>query len=488
MSKYLDEQEKLKNMTDKEKREYINQKANKQKKKKKILRIMAICLCFVFLIGLVTVSKYSITQLKYKNIASLDEYKISKQDYQFYYNLSTNEWISNNYSYLDYYGLDLNSDFSTQVYDEENNLMWSDFFVSRAETFIKQIYLINKEANEKDFSDYEDVYNQMLETVKEDASKNNLTYEKYVASVYGTSLSIKDFENYIKNYSICISYSNKVKDDIKNNITDDKIMDYYNDDKNNYDTVRYKLIKLSVKDIEDFDENETKELEKKATNISSKIKTEEDFNREAEEYYKDDEDFSVEECIFTEIGEEHTNTSYAEWLYDSTRKYGDLVVTSSEDNSSYYIVFYLDRKLDNENTVNFRYIYLSYDNDDENEVPNLEECQKNMDNIVNEYIESGSKEDKFVELANNNGMSSGGLFNNAIRSSISNKDISDWLWDESRKYKDNKTFKDDNALYFVCFIKQDERYYKITIKDKIAETEYNDWIDSLIKDKNIVFN
>ena len=328
----------------------------------------------------------------------------------------------------------------------------------------------------------------MLETVKEDASKNNLTYEKYIASVYGTSLSIKDFENYIKNYSICISYSNKVKDDIKNNITDDKIMDYYNDDKNNYDTVRYKLIKLSVKDVEDFDENETKELEKKATNISSKIKTEEDFNREAEEYYKDDEDFSVEECIFTEIGEEHTNTSYAEWLYDSTRKYGDLVVTSSEDNSSYYIVFYLDRKLDNENTVNFRYIYLSYDNDDENEVPNLEECQKNMDNIVDEYIESGSKEDKFVELANNNGMSSGGLFNNAIRSSISNKDISDWLWDESRKYKDNKTFKDDNALYFVYFIKQDEPYYKITIKDKIAETEYNDWIDSLLKDKNIVFN
>ena len=34
MSKYLDEQEKLKNMTNKEKREYINQKANKQKKKK----------------------------------------------------------------------------------------------------------------------------------------------------------------------------------------------------------------------------------------------------------------------------------------------------------------------------------------------------------------------------------------------------------------------------------------------------------------------
>ena len=68
MSKYLDEQEKLKNMTNKEKREYINQKANKQKKKKKTLKVMAICLCFVFLIGLVTVSKYSITQLKYKNI------------------------------------------------------------------------------------------------------------------------------------------------------------------------------------------------------------------------------------------------------------------------------------------------------------------------------------------------------------------------------------------------------------------------------------
>ena len=79
MSKYLDEQEKLKNMTNKEKREYINQKANKQKKKKKTLKVMAVCLCFAFLIGLVAISKYSIIQLKYKDIASLDEYKISKQ-------------------------------------------------------------------------------------------------------------------------------------------------------------------------------------------------------------------------------------------------------------------------------------------------------------------------------------------------------------------------------------------------------------------------
>ena len=39
---------------------------------------------------------------------------------------------------------------------------------------------------------------------------------------------------------------------------------------------------------------------------------------------------------------------------------------------------------------------MSYDNDDENEVPNLEECQKNMDNIVDEYIEYLNENDDAV--------------------------------------------------------------------------------------------
>ena len=75
---------------------------------------------------------------------TVDGEKVSRVEYDYYYNISMNNYLSGDGAWLYYAGLDLSGDLSQQMYSED--MSFKDFFDEMAVDLIKQNKALAKEA------------------------------------------------------------------------------------------------------------------------------------------------------------------------------------------------------------------------------------------------------------------------------------------------------------------------------------------------------
>ena len=135
---------------------------------------------------------------------------VNKVEFDYQYNLTKNNYITQYGSYLTYFGLDTSKDLSTQMYSD--TLTWQDYFEQNAVESLKQNKALMAEAKAAGFTyDTTDEYNTFKETIKTSAAAAGVSDKEYVRSIYGSYATMGRIEEYVKNDMVMNAYYQKLQ-------------------------------------------------------------------------------------------------------------------------------------------------------------------------------------------------------------------------------------------------------------------------------------
>ena len=459
------------------------QKRAEQKKKeereKKITTIVGILL----VAGLVClVASFPIRNwvTVYGTYITVGDEKVSRVEFDYNYNLVLNSYLSQNYYLLSLLGLDLSGDLSRQMFSD--TLTWKDFFEEMTVNNLRRTKALKKELEAAGFTyDLDEEYAEYRQMLQDQASDAGMKVNDYVKEMYGTYATLSRIQDYVKESLITTAYYNHVRDEKMP--SDQEITDYYEENKDNYDSVDYRLTTVNAElpteptDLADPVE-ETEGTE--GTSPESQEETEyEPSEAEIEFAMKQAkaEADKAEKTVLTE-GEFYENmlrssvsSNLREWLFDSARTSGDTTVIEDTTNNRYYVLAFVDRYLDQSPSADLRIILTK---------------NGNAQAILDEWKAGAATEESFAALADQYNDPSyagfeGGLVEAQIPSGLP-EELKNWINDKSRSAGDAAaiTLEDNETDYVVYYKGQNDPQWKLNIRltllDDIIMVDYIDEI------------
>lgn len=374
----------------------------KAKKEKTIIKtgcILAVIIC----VCIAAWKFYDNYQEKHGPYITVGDHEIQKAEFDYYYYSSLNSFASTYGSYLSYFGLDTSKPLDQQQYSD--TMTWDDYFQQQAVNQLKNVYALTDEANEKGFEyDATSDYDDMVSSIQSYAEQQGVSEDEYCKSVFGSDATLEGIKPYVEMSGLASAYYNDVKDNIE--VTDDEINTYYDENKDNYDSVDYRVCKIEADMPEEETEAETEaQTETVAESSSETAVTESQTETESETMSAEESEAaakaeeeakaaamaeakakaddmlskSTDEASFEKVyGDYATDastdslntgkkkssispTDVANWLFDADRQAGDTTVIEDTANNAYYVVYFKDRYLDHTKTVDVRHILISAD-------------------------------------------------------------------------------------------------------------------------------
>lgn len=485
--------------------------------------IAAIVICIVLAIGVKVYGKYQEVNGAY---ISVGDHEITKGEFDYYYNNSYYSYMNNYGQYASYFGLDTSKPLDQQSYSD--TMTWKDYFEQQAVNQIKVVYAL-KDAGEAEGFTYdtaEDVENS-VKSLSESAESAGVKTEDYLKTQFGEYAKMDKFKKYLADSSYATAYYEKVDGAIE--IGDDEINAYYEENKDDYDSVDYLLctIKADIPESEE-EEAETEELtdeekaEKEAAQAEVKTAAMAEAQAQAESMLAeaaDKESFlAVYDKYATEketeaehIGSAKTSvvsTEVADWLFDSARKAGDTTVIENAASDSWCVVLFEDRYLKHEKTCDMRHILVQFEQEEtdseaaesaETEVSEEAKAaaKAEAEKIYQEWKDGDATEDSFAELANTYSDDTGSNTNGGLYEAVYNgrmvASVNDWLFDESRKTGDTELVESEYGWHVMYFVGENAERWHVNIENTLHSTQMEEKVTALtdaleVKDSKGVLN
>lgn len=414
---------------------------------------------------------------------------VNKVEFDYQYNLTKNNYITQYGSYLTYFGLDTSKDLSTQMYSD--TLTWQDYFEQNAVESLKQNKALMAEAKAAGFTyDTTDEYNTFKETIKTSAASAGISEKEYVRSIYGSYATMGRIEEYVKNDMVMNAYYQKLQED--NAPSDDEIQSYYEENKATYDSVDYRLTTieadLPTEPTELADPVEATTAPDADTDGTATTDTTQDtaYQPSDAEIAKAMEDAKVladdAEKTVAKDGEAHENEKkssvnylISDWLFDDARKAGDTTVITNDNSHCYYVVAFEKRYLDETPSADVRVIIPTED--------------KTGEEILEEWKSGAATEDSFAELCkkytqDTSAVENGGLFEQVTKTGMT-EELSNWIFDNSRQAGDTVAITVSDTTYVLYYIGQDQSEWKINIKNTLVSDTMSQHMQDITADVTV---
>ena len=469
------------------------QKRKEEKEKEKKEERISTSVGIVFLVALVClVASFPIrTYLAtHETYVVINGEKVNKVEFDYAYNTSKNNYITQYGSYLSYFGLDTSKDLSTQMYSD--TLTWQDYFEQNAVESLKQNKALMAEAKAAGFTyDTTDEYNTFKETIKTSAAAAGVSDKEYVRSIYGSYATMGRIEEYVKNDMVMNAYYQKLQED--NAPSDDEIQSYYEENKATYDSVDYRLTTIEA-DLPTEPTELADPVEETAadttgtTDGTAATDTTQDtaYQPSDAEIAKAMEDAKVladdAEQTVAKDGEAHENEKkssvnymISDWLFDDARKAGDTTVITNDTSHCYYVVAFEKRYLDETPSADVRVIIPTED--------------KNGEEILEEWKNGAATEDSFAELCkkytqDTSAVENGGLFEQVTKTGMT-EELSNWIFDSSRQAGDTVAISVSDTTYVLYYIGQDQPEWKINIKNTLVSDTMSQHVQDITADVTV---
>ena len=469
------------------------QKRKEEKEKEKKEERISTAVGIVFLVALVClVASFPIrTYLAtHETYVVINGEKVNKVEFDYAYNTSKNNYITQYGSYLSYFGLDTSKDLSTQMYSD--TLTWQDYFEQNAVESLKQNKALMAEAKAAGFTyDTTDEYNTFKETIKTSAASAGVSDKEYVRSIYGSYATMGRIEEYVKNDMVMNAYYQKLQED--NAPSDDEIQSYYEENKATYDSVDYRLTTIEA-DLPTEPTELADPVEETAadttgtTDGTAATDTTQDtaYQPSDAEIAKAMEDAKVladdAEQTVAKDGEAHENEKkssvnylISDWLFDDARKAGDTTVITNDNSHCYYAVAFEKRYLDETPSADVRVIIPTED--------------KTGEEILEEWKNGAATEDSFAELCkkytqDTSAVENGGLFEQVTKTGMT-EELSNWIFDSSRQAGDTVAITVSDTTYVLYYIGQDQPEWKINIKNTLVSDTMSQHMQDITADVTV---
>ena len=469
----------------------VQKRKEEQEKEKKEERIstaigIVVLVALVCLVASFPIRTYLATHETY---VVVNGEAVNKVEFDYQYNLTKNNYITQYGSYLTYFGLDTSKDLSTQMYSD--TLTWQDYFEQNAVESLKQNKALMAEAKAAGFTyDTTDEYNTFKETIKTSAASAGISEKEYVRSIYGGYATMSRIEQYVKNDMVMNAYYEKLQED--NAPSDDEIQSYYEENKATYDSVDYRLTtieaELPTEPTELADPVEATTAPDADTDGTATTDTTQDtaYQPSDAEIAKAMEDAKVladdAEQTVAKDGEAHENEKkssvnylISDWLFDDARKAGDTTVITNDNSHCYYAVAFEKRYLDETPSADVRVIIPTED--------------KTGEEILEEWKNGVATEDSFAELCkkytqDTSAVENGGLFEQVTKTGMT-EELSNWIFDNSRQAGDTVAITVSDTTYVLYYIGQDQPEWKINIKNTLVSDTMSQHMQDITADVTV---
>lgn len=469
------------------------QKRKEEKEKEKKEERISTTVGIVFLVALVClVASFPIrTYLAtHETYVVINGEEVNKVEFDYVYNTSKNNYITQYGSYLSYFGLDTSKDLSTQMYSD--TLTWQDYFEQNAVESLKQNKALMAEAKAAGFTyDTTDEYNTFKETIKTSAAAAGVSDKEYVRSIYGSYATMGRIEEYVKNDMVMNAYYQKLQED--NAPSDDEIQSYYEENKATYDSVDYRLTTIEADlpteptELADPVEETAADTTGTTDGTTAADSTQDTAYQPSDaEIAKAMDDAKVladdAEQTVAKDGEAHENEKKAsvnymisDWLFDDARKAGDTTVITNDNSHCYYVVAFEKRYLDETPSADVRVIIPTED--------------KTGEEILEEWKNGAATEDSFAELCkkytqDTSAVENGGLFEQVTKTGMT-EELSNWIFDSSRQAGDTVAITASDTTYVLYYIGQDQPEWKINIKNTLVSDTMSQHVQDITADVTV---
>ena len=332
-------------------------KEEKDKRDEKIFKIVssaigiALILAIVISVGASIVKKQTALHGTYVQIGDRD---VSQLEYDFYYNSAVSNYLSMYGSLVSYMGLDTTQDFADQPYDD--NMSWKDMFDQMAVDQMKQIFALidDAEASGFEYDDTED-FEERIASYKSAAESSGISESEFYKSAFGDYATKSNLTPFIKESIFASAYYDHLIE--LNAPSAEEIADYYNENPQNYDKVDYRSFQFTADIAEDASEDDIAKAmaktKEKAEAFREARASGSDFEElcienASEDEKADYEDEATEKCLSEGQFRAYTPSAISSWLYDDARAENDLEVIEDTESNSYYVVEFVNRYYDAE--------------------------------------------------------------------------------------------------------------------------------------------
>jgi len=416
---------------------------------------------------------------------------------------------------------------------------WQEYAIEQTAKTIVEFHIQYKKALEAGMSltaEEQKEINEMFDGII--AQRGSVVEaDKYMAELFGRNVTVRNLKPVFEKSTLAGKYATETIKSIS--VSDEDIREYYEENKNSYDKVTFRLEYFPIETKTDATEDEKDEFKEqakakaqeflsKATSSDefkalSKAKAEEDEKAEYEKLdeeeraefdeKKEEEEKALQEKLATMTEDEiaafesaKENADYSiiysmaksnidgasaemgTWLFDSGRMYGDKEAFLS--GNGFYAIYFVSRDTEIK-LPSARHILIS---------PNEEKDVRSGDtftkeewdaarDLANEVLEMATSEEKFIELVEEystdpGSKATGGLYEGIQRNQMM-PEFNDWVFDSSRKAGDQGIVRTDYGFHIMRF-----EGFKITdvfednkeaIKNIIAEEIYREQLDELIE-------
>lgn len=461
---------------------------------------------------------------KYMNpasvVATVDGQKISIGMYDYYYASIVSYYEQ--YASYGYYSLDTTKDYSKQYTtdDDGNKISWQKFFETEALKEVEQITTYYSKALEEGVtltSAQKKTIEKQISTLKDSASKNDVSLDQYIKANFGTYCSEDTIRIMLEQYYLSANYKGKFKCETK--VTDNDVDKYYNDHKNDYKKIEFYYI---ASPYDATDDNSKNESIKTAEKIMAKMKDKKSVVALVPEVYSSYIDSQVkssmeqdskltekkarEEAIKSYESNVVTTVSGSEspfddkmntWLFSDDTKVGSKKYYIDESAGYIYIVLKTSKASVEENeTYTVRHILVAPESGSNSSSSTSEKTEytdeqwaaakKKADNILAKFNKTDKSEYEFAKLAEQYSTDSastssgsndsfGGLYESVTLGQMV-PDFEKWSIDDSRKYGDTGIVKSDYGYHIMFFI-NDCPEYQSKIIAQIKSDRLSNMID-----------
>ena len=420
-----------------------------------------------------------------------EKYTAAEVDFHFVNNFQS--FLSQNYYYLSYLGLDASSDLRSQNYSEDET--WFDYFMDQTVQQMEDIQAMNDAAAEAGFTWNDDLQAQLDDTMnnlKTNAASSGMSVNEYLTRLFGSNMTRKVFEEQTKRSLLAQAYLQNYQDSLT--YTEQDLSDAYSADPKAYDKVSYEVVRVNgTASSTDEDGNEIEVTDEMRADAMAEAKTAADAIASG---YRNGGSLS-------DLADDYDDATYSEvqtgswtdgvlmnWLFDNSRQANDFDVLEDADGSYYYAVLFHDRFREDYNTVDVRHILiqpesseLSEDDEgyDEDVQAKKDEAKQKAEDLLAQWQSGEATEDSFAQLANENSSDGGSNTNGGLYEQVYQGQMvtafNDWCFDESRQPGDTGIVETDYGYHVMYFVGTDLPYWEVQVEAALKDNAFNTWYD-----------
>ena len=265
-----------------------------------------------------------------------ETYTAAEVDFYFVNNFQS--FLSQNYYYLSYLGLDTSSDLRSQKYSEDQT--WFDFFLDQTLSQMSDIQAMNDAAAKDGFTWNDDLQTQLdstLNTLKTNAANSGMSVNEYLTRLFGSNMTRKVFEEQTKRSLLAQAYADNYQENLT--YTEQELADAYSENPKIYDKVSYEVVRVNgTPDSQDEDGNDIDVTDEMRTQAMADAKNAAD---EIAAGYREGKSLSDMADVYDDATYSSVDTGtwsdgvLMNWLFDDARQSNDFDVLEEADGAYY---------------------------------------------------------------------------------------------------------------------------------------------------------